>query len=259
MRRLPIILLLASIAPGPVRAEERVDMLVAYVLDAVEARQVRCEEGQLEGNDGKRVVCGVTTSSFNGFKADWDLVMLHFNIPVEIETEDTWTFRRGAYEINYDFDGTRELRVRFTPDGGGLVFAYEEEDADPYSGTSTASPGPLALPEEDETPPRMAGFGGVSMPALIEESHVEPLRSFEAQAQRIAGRVTLEIVIGRDGKVRAVAVLSEKPEGYEFGKAAADAVRQWSFEPAMLEDEPVAVVLSRTVEVKQDPPPPGDD
>jgi protein TonB len=260
MRRLPwITLLLLLTVVAPLRAEEDVDLLVAYILDALEARQMRCTDGQLEGHDGERVVCGAYTARFSAFKSDWELVMRHDSLPVEIDTDETWTFRRGAYERTYTHGADRELWVGFAPDEGALVFVYEQQAVDPYATVATTKTSPLDLPDDDAEPaPRMAGFGGVPLPTLIEESHVEPLRSPLAKADRAAGRVTLEVVVGSDGNVRDVVVLKEEPEGYEFGEAATDAVMQWRFEPAVFEGKPIPVVLNRTVEVKQDPPS-GDD
>jgi TonB family protein len=261
MRRLPwITLALLLTAVAPARAEDEVDRLIAYILDALDARQTRCSDGQLAGHDGERVVCAVYTSSFSAFASDWELVMRHSGLPIKIHTDDTWTYRDAGYRRTYSLDADRDLRVRFAPGARAIVFDYKETDADPHAAGTTPKKSPLDLPGDDDEPaPRMAGFGGVSIPRLIEESRVEPLRSERARAERAAGRVTLEIVVGRDGAVRDVVVLKAEPEGYDFGKAATEAVLQWRFEPATFEDKPVPVVLNRTVEVKQDPSAAGED
>ena len=146
----------------------------------------------------------------------------------------------------------------FNPKNESLQFAYHEEDVDPYAGNATATnDGPLGLVERPA--PRMAGFGGVSLPRLIDESRVEPLRSMRAQVERVAGTATLEIVVQADGRVRDVVVLSAAPAGYDFDVSALDAVRQWSFEPALFEGQPIDAVINFTVQIIADPPPPGDD
>jgi TonB family protein len=249
-------LLSAALAVAPARADTEVDLLIAYLLDAIEAPQTRCSPEQLDGRDGERVVCAVCEKSFSSFKSDWDLVLLHSRIPIPISTDESWTYRGGGYRITYTHGTGEELRVSFGA-GGKLVFGYDRSDVDPYAAPAPALSDPLALPGV-EAPPRTAGFAGVSVPRLIEDSRVEPLRSFRAQAEGVVGRATLEIVVGTDGEVRTVTALNEEPAGYDFGKSAIEAVRQWKFEPATLAGCPVAAVLNETVEVKADPPPPGD-
>ncbi len=142
--------------------------------------------------------------------------------------------------------------------GDRLKFAYSEQDVDPYAapaGGTNASPLDTGKPAQ----PRVAGFGGVSVPRLIAESRVDPLRSTRARLERVAGIVTLEIVVQKDGSVREAVALSAEPDGYDFGASAVEAVRQWRFEPAVFEGRPVDAVLNLTIEVKQDPPPPAGD
>ena len=242
----------------PVIADEDVDLLIAYLLHELEARQTRCGDDELTAQTGKRVVCGAYDDSFSAFRSDWDQVMRHSRLPIRIKTEQPWTLSDGRYVGTFSHGTDRELRVDFLPGDRGLLFAYVEAEEDPYAGTTLAKAGPLDLPGS-EPPPRMAGFGGVSMPQVIAESRVEPYRSMRAQIERVVGNVTLEIVVNKDGSVRAVMALSAEPEGYGFAESAVEAVWQWRFEPAVFEGQPVDAVLNRTVEVKQDPPPPGDE
>ena len=62
----------------------------------------------------------------------------------------------------------------------------------------------------------------------------------------LTGVVPIEAVIGKDGSVLAVRVLSAQVHP-DFALAAADAVRQWRFEPTLLNGEPVEVVMNVTV------------
>jgi outer membrane biosynthesis protein TonB len=50
--------------------------------------------------------------------------------------------------------------------------------------------------------------------------------------------VTLEIVIGKDGRVASAHAISGPPEAY---KASEDAVRKWIFKPYLVLDKPVEV------------------
>ena len=70
------------------------------------------------------------------------------------------------------------------------------------------------------------------------------------------GEIGLSVL---DGRVRDVVVLSATPAGYDFDVSALDAVRQWSFEPALFEGQPIDAVINFTVQIIADPPPPGDD
>ena len=256
--RCKIWLLISVLAVVPAYADEEVDRLIAYLLDALESRQTACAESQLAEYAGQRLVCGDYDTSFSGLKSDWEQVMHHSRLPLPISTENAWTYRDGAFRITYTYGPDRELRIAFDPKNKTLQFAYHEADVDPYAGTTpAANDGPLDLGQHQS--PRMAGFGGVSMPKLIEESRVEPLRSIRAHIERVAGTATLEIVVQEDGTVRDVVVLSATPAGYDFDVSALDAVRQWRFEPALFEGQPIAAVINLTVEIKQDPPLSGDD
>ena len=81
-------------------------------------------------------------------------------------------------------------------------------------------------------------------------SRVEPIYPAEAQEARIAGVVILETVIDETGTVTDARVLKPLPFGLD--KAAADAVRQWRFEPATLDGKPVPVVFNLTINFKLD-------
>jgi TonB family protein len=68
-------------------------------------------------------------------------------------------------------------------------------------------------------------------------------------SMRDAGRegvVPLEAVIGRDGLVHSVRVLSANIHP-DFALAAADAVRQWRFDPTLLNGQPVEVTMTVTI------------
>ncbi len=238
----------------PAAADEEVDLLIAYVLDALEAPQVACSEPVRPELEGMRLVCGEYEGSFSQMKSDWELIQRHTKIPIPISVDDPWTFRYGAYRATYTHSGDRELHVSLDMNADRLQFAYMEQELDPYAGALDRP-----LDQGDRDTPRLAGFGGVSEPKLIEESRVEPLRSVRARAERVMGLVTLEVVVEKDGTVRRAVALAAKPEGYDFEGAAVEAVRQWKFEPAMFEGAPVVSLVNLVVEVKQDAPLPDEE
>jgi TonB family protein len=73
---------------------------------------------------------------------------------------------------------------------------------------------------------------------------VKPRYPEEAKDSRIQGIVILECVISKEGKVVDVRVLRSVPG---LDKAAQDAVRQWLYEPTLLDGQPVPVIMTVTV------------
>jgi TonB family protein len=74
--------------------------------------------------------------------------------------------------------------------------------------------------------------------------HEPPVYPVEARKAGISGEVTLSILVGADGTVLEVKYLSG-PQA--LAQAAIDAVKKWTYKPTMLNDEPVAVETSVTV------------
>jgi TonB family protein len=75
------------------------------------------------------------------------------------------------------------------------------------------------------------------------------VRPIYPAAMRAAGRegvVPIEAIIGRDGTVSLVRVLSAQVHP-DFAIAAVDAVRQWRFSPTLLNGAPVEVVMTVSV------------
>ncbi len=67
---------------------------------------------------------------------------------------------------------------------------------------------------------------------------VAPVYSPIAKAARIQGTVVLEAVIGKDGLLNSITVVSGPPL---LQQAAIDAVKQWKYQPYLLGGEPVEV------------------
>ena len=76
---------------------------------------------------------------------------------------------------------------------------------------------------------------------------VEPIYPSEARLQRVEGPVLLDVLVGEDGNVHAVQVTSGQPL---LAKAAANAVRQWRYEPFQLNGRPVAMHNQITIQFK---------
>jgi protein TonB len=68
-----------------------------------------------------------------------------------------------------------------------------------------------------------------------------------ARQARVQGVVVLECVISPDGKVTNVKVLRGSPL---LDDSAVEAVKQWVYSPTLLNGEPVAVIMTVTVNFK---------
>ena len=116
--------------------------------------------------------------------------------------------------------------------------------AEPASGGGAAA---KKLP-----PPAPVRVGGaVKPPKLIKR--VSPEYPSMALSARLQGVVILEARIGTDGKVRDVRVLRSIAL---LDSAAAAAVRQWEYEPTIVNGVAVPVITSVAVEFKLTPPAP---
>jgi TonB family protein len=84
--------------------------------------------------------------------------------------------------------------------------------------------------------------GGVMAGQLV--SRVDPVYPPDAKSARISGAVVLDAVIGKEGTIENLRVVSG-PE--ELQKSAIDAVRQWVYKPYLLNGEPTEVETTITV------------
>ena len=94
-------------------------------------------------------------------------------------------------------------------------------------------------------PSRVRVGGAVQSANLI--SQVAPVYPPLAKQARIQGEVVLEAIIGREGDVTNLRVVSGHPLLVE---AALTAARQWKYRPTLLNGQPVEVVSQVTVPFK---------
>jgi periplasmic protein TonB len=106
--------------------------------------------------------------------------------------------------------------------------------------------GPVALPPPPPLPPAPVPIGGqIRPPAKLRD--VRPVYPAIAQQARVQGMVIIEAVIGIDGRVEGTNVLRGHPL---LNDAAVAAVRQWTFTPTLLNNQPVPVVMTVTVDFR---------
>ena len=107
--------------------------------------------------------------------------------------------------------------------------AESERRRAPQTGASAPPPGVYTV------------GGGIQEPRLLKR--VEPLYPPVAKAAKMQGPVYVEAIIARDGQVRDATVVGGAPFPV-LREAALAAVRQWSYEPTVLNGQPVEVQLS---------------
>lgn len=83
---------------------------------------------------------------------------------------------------------------------------------------------------------------GITAPTKVRD--VGPVYPAIAQAAGVQGIVVMEVRIDRDGAIETAKVLRSIPL---LDAAALDAVRQWRFLPTLLNGQPVAVVMTVTI------------
>jgi len=99
------------------------------------------------------------------------------------------------------------------------------------------APGAAAGAAEGPTPPNLIRVGGnVQQTKLIQQ--VRPVYPPDAKAQGIQGRVRMNATIAKDGTVEKLELVEGEPI---LAQAAMDAVRQWVYQPTLLNGEPVEV------------------
>jgi len=76
------------------------------------------------------------------------------------------------------------------------------------------------------------------------DKFVEPIYPSDAKAAGIQGSVVLDAVIGKDGMISSLKLVSGPPE---LTKAAWEAVKQWTYKPYLLNGDPIAVETTITV------------
>ena len=104
------------------------------------------------------------------------------------------------------------------------------------------TPAPSPSPSATAGPVRVGG--NIKQPAKV--FHVNPTYPAALQAAGLEGPVKLDVLIGLDGTVASVRVVSSLVHP-EFAQAAADAVRQWKFTPTLLNGKPIEVAMTVSI------------
>ena len=101
---------------------------------------------------------------------------------------------------------------------------------------------PEAPPPPPPPPAPVRVGGAIQPPKKVRDQN--PVYPPIAQSARVQGVVILEATIGPDGRVQDVRVLRSIPL---LDAAAIEAVRQWQYTPTLLNNVPVPVIMTVTV------------
>jgi len=127
-----------------------------------------------------------------------------------------------------------------TPSVGSNEVMLEIRAPGSATTAQASTPAASAAPSADASgapPQRIRVGGGVQQTKLISQPH--PTYPLEAKQAHIQGVVQLSATIAKDGTVRNPEVISGHPM---LVQAALDAVRQWVYQPTLLNGQPVEVV-----------------
>lgn len=136
-------------------------------------------------------------------------------------------------------------------DSDSELAASQSTDTSPLATSSTADPrtsngqadAPRASAESRE--PIGASTGAIAPSQLIRS--VQPVYPPAARSQHIEGDVQLRLVIGKDGAVQSVGLISGLPS---LAPAAIDAARQFVYKPALLNGQPIQTVQTVAISFK---------
>ena len=109
-------------------------------------------------------------------------------------------------------------------------------------GTGELEPPPPPPPAVVKPPAPVRVGGSIKQPTKVRD--VRPVYPPIAQSARVSGMVIIEATIGADGRVKDAKVLRSSPL---LDQAALDAVKQWQFTPTLLNNVPVPVIMTVTV------------
>ncbi len=116
--------------------------------------------------------------------------------------------------------------------------------------SSRSSPPPYAEAPQPQSAPGPHVSGSVIAGNRI--NFVEPIYPPDAKAAKLSGTVVMRALIGKDGTIKDLSVLSGPDE---FRESALTAVHQWTYRPYLLNGNPVEVDTTITINYSLAPEP----
>lgn len=156
------------------------------------------------------------------------------------------TVAPGKYVLSFALPGFKVLRHEFELRDAAdwdRAFTLQVGDLRESVTVRTSRVGGAPAPQSAPGQPIRVG-GNVRPPKKVRD--VKPAYPPAMRDAGLTGTVSIEAIIGRDGTVTSVRVLSAQVHP-DFAIAAADAVRQWQFTPTLLNGTAVEVVMTVSV------------
>lgn len=147
----------------------------------------------------------------------------------------------GSHDLQISVEGFRVLRKQLDlqePKDWDRAFMLEVGQVQETIQVRAVAPATPTAPAGPTGPIRVGG--NIRPPVRLD--NVLPLFPESMRAAGQGGVVPIEAIIGRDGQVASARVISASVHP-DFAAAALEAVRQWRYQPTLLNGKPVEVVL----------------
>ena len=150
----------------------------------------------------------------------------------------------GKYVLSAELPGFKQLRqeleLRNARDWDKAITLQVGTLSETISVRSTRITAPATATRPQAAVPVRVG-GNIRVPRKLVD--VKPVYPDSMRAAGREGIVSIDAIIGEDGSVTSVRVLSGDVHP-DFAISAADAVRQWKFSPTLLNGRPIEVVMT---------------
>ena len=202
-----LLLAITSLGPGQALAGD-VETVVQEMLEGIGAQVVDCPATEVPY--ARERVCAQFSPTLYAFRSQWNERMDAAQPASLAESLGDWTMDWGTccYRDYRVGEGSFRVTLDFHARQAGIIFTEDR---------------PLSTV--------------VSKPTVVDRS--EPRYPTQAKKEKITGRVAVEVVVGSDGSVNDTKLVWACPQGYELETAAVDAVREWKFDPAIKDGQPV--------------------
>jgi TonB family protein len=176
----------------------------------------------------------------------------------ETQSDSTGTFRfneipDGDYMLSARLPGFLSARTRVRVNASTPQIEMTVQ-VGTLSETVTVKSGDVSTPYVPRYVPTRPACGstqlGGNLKPPMKLKDVRPRYKAEWSAAALTGNVLLQVVIGKDGKIRDLEVVS--PANADLEEEAIAAVSQWEFSPTWLNCEPIEVRMFVTVSFDYD-------
>jgi len=128
------------------------------------------------------------------------------------------------------------ILLAFSLPGSGVTSPTQDQTQKPDESSQPGATGAAKAPDRKSQPRRLRVGGNVQSSKII--TRVQPEYPRKAREQRIFGTVRLHVIIGTNGSVQEITVMSGEPS---LADAAVVAVRQWKYQVSTIHGEPVEI------------------